>query len=146
MIATASGQSVQEHLEFQGFAAAFNWSYLDVDDMSAGMANFAVNKARVQKLNEENESVSFAINASANLNDAQWAKIAAGGRVPNGVQSGAQSNSAREENSKGRNLSEVKSIDWAAAGKVHPVKDQGNACGASWAFSATLVQESMEAI
>ncbi len=38
------------------------------------------------------------------------------------------------------------SIDWRAEGKVTPVKDQGDTCDSSWAFSATGVLEGWNAI
>lgn len=38
-----------------------------------------------------------------------------------------------------------RSINWVTRGKVGPVKNQGT-CSASWAFAATTIQESMQAI
>lgn len=112
--------------------------------MNRGMANFAMNKGRIKKLNETNRGVSFAINPSANLDDEQWAKIAGGGEVPFEHIHEAKRNVPHED-PHGRSLYNVRSVDWIEAGKVHPPKWQGE-CGSCWAFASTLVQESMEAI
>ena len=46
----------------------------------------------------------------------------------------------------GRRLQEDMSVNWVERGKVAPVKNQGDDCGSCWAFTATTVQESMQAI
>ena len=49
-----------------------------------------------------------------------------------------------DENDDG-GLQRNRSINWVTRGKVGPVKNQGT-CGACWAFAATTIQESMQAI
>ena len=52
---------------------------------------------------------------------------------------------SKSQNHRSSPLRADQSINWVDKGKVHPVKDQGG-CGASWAFAAATVQETMQAI
>lgn len=45
----------------------------------------------------------------------------------------------------GRRLAGDRSLDWAKADKMTPVKNQGG-CGSCWAFAATSVQEAMQGL
>ena len=131
---------------YQDYCAKYNKNYDSLGSMVQHMKVFMENKEKVDGLNKANEGtgVTFGINSTTDLTDAEYKKLLGLKKKENGPLPPRPDTDSTMLGG-GRRLNEDMSINWVEQGKVHPVKNQGE-CGSCWAFAATLVQESMQAI
>ena len=131
---------------YQDYCAKYNKHYDSLGSMVHHMKVFMENKEKVDSLNKANEGtgVTFGINSTSDLTDAEYKKLLGLKKKDNGPLPPRPDIDSSMLGG-GRRLNEDMSINWIEQGKVHPVKNQGE-CGSCWAFAATLVQESMQAI
>jgi len=119
--------------EFSKWADNYNKVYTN-EEYQYRLAVFANNAVIVQKLNEESDGATFALNEFADITPDEFR------RTHNGFVPGAE-----EGERVALNLPQVtapNTFSWITEGKVTPVKNQEQ-CGSCWAFSATENIESV---
>ena len=136
---------------YQDYCAKYNKHYDTLGSMVHHMHTWMENKDTVDGLNKANEGtgVTFGINSTSDLTDAEYKKTLGLKESKNGPPPRPpkpDTDSTKLGVGRGRHLEEDMTINWVERGKVHPVKNQGDWCGSCWAHAATTVQESMQAI
>ena len=144
--AMARSQFNMAAAEFQNYVGKYNKHYDTLGSMVDHMRVWMDNKDTVDRLNKANEGtgVTFGINSTSDLTDDEYKKLLGLKKKENGPLPPRPDTDSTMLGG-GRRLNEDMSINWVEQGKVHPVKNQGE-CGSCWAFAATVVQESMQAI
>ena len=117
--------------------------------MSDRLKIWRENKDTVDQLNASNAGtgVVFGINETSDLTEEEFMQRQGFVKPEKSFEEsmGRVTVRSRSQDQHSSRLGADQSINWVDKGKVHPVKSQG-ACGSCWAFAATLVQESMQAI
>jgi cathepsin L len=113
---------------FEQWRHRHNKVYLTADEEAAARRNFAVNDALI---NKPNSSLPYTLGHNA-YSDQDLASLASrrNGFVASAKLGGTRRHTPRSHSSL------PSAVDWASAGAVSPVKDQGT-CGSCWSFAAT---------
>ena len=115
--------------KFAAWRHVHNKVYLTSAEEVAARRNFAVNDALIQQRSKES---SFELGHNS-YSDQDLASLAS--RRNGFVRSPQKLDGARHHTPRSHS-SLPAAVDWAAAGAVSPVKDQGT-CGSCWSFAAT---------
>ena len=140
---------LDESTEFLRYVAENNKHYEDAEEFTMRNECWRKNHKKVRRLNRKNRGlgVVFGDNFTSDMMDGEFGAMLGLDTVDLalGEDEDFDIDSSEVDTEDGRRRLQAVKVDWAAEGKMGPVKSQGR-CGACWSYSATSVLESMIAI
>ena len=112
---------------YQDYCAKYNKHYDTLGSMVHHMHTWMENKDKIDGLNKANEGtgVTFGINSTTDLTDAEFKKLLGLKKSNNGPPAPPRPDIDSNMLGGGRHLNEDMSVNWIEQGKTHPVKNQG---------------------
>eukprot|EP01121_Diplochlamys_sp_Union-15-3_P003769 TRINITY_DN13710_c0_g1_i1.p1 TRINITY_DN13710_c0_g1~~TRINITY_DN13710_c0_g1_i1.p1 ORF type:complete len:330 (-),score=37.10 TRINITY_DN13710_c0_g1_i1:21-1010(-) len=124
---------------FEEYNIFWNKTHSSAEEKLHRFSNFLVNAEKIELANKQSTSATFGFTQFSDLSAEEFKKAYLGAVPPAGWTPATPSTPVK------RSAEQMSNIDWAAAGKTTPVKDQGQ-CGSCWAFSTTETVESANLI